>query len=310
MNKILHITNGDILTSILKKFHIEGKIITWREMLCEGKTTNNVGSELFWKERFNFFRKTYRITKNRFIEATLKEYRSLCNQKTQDEVVLWFDHDLFCQINMIAVVSWLKNHKKNVQIALVMSDKKDDSDIPYMLSELSEEQLSACYKDRIYLTRDDVEYADYIWQLYCSSSPLRLQTLPEFDSAPFRHLTDAVKAHILRFPTVGNGLNSVENNVLLTVAQHKSESEEALVQQMLQTEKTYGFSDLQYRRIIKNLKSLFQTVSPVTLNKTGEELLHKNTNYYSFMKKDNVYFGGSKKYDFLYLDSTGKLLKL
>lgn len=309
MNKILHITNGDSLTSILKKFHIEGKIITWREMLCEGKTTNSVGSERFWKERFHFFRKTYRVTKDKFIEATLKEYRSLCNQKMQDEIVLWFDYDLFCQINMIAVISWLKNHKKNVQIALVVSGKKGDGNTP-QLFELSEEQFLACYKDRVYLTRDAIEYADYIWQLYCSSSPLRLQTLPEFDSTPFEHLTDAIKAHILRFPTVGNGLNSIENKVLFTVSEHKSESEEALVQQMLQTEKAYGFSDLQYHKIIKSLKSLFQTLSPVTLNKTGEELLRKNTNYYSFMKKDNVYFGGSKKYDFLYLNATGKLLKL
>lgn len=310
MNKILHITNGDNLTSRLKKLRIPGKIITWREMLCEGKTIAGVGSELFWKERFDFFKKTYKTTKNSFIEATLKEYRSLCNQKTQDEVVLWFDYDLFCQINMIAVLSWLKNHKKNIQVSLVSGSKHEKTNTWHCLTELSEEQFLQHYENRIYLTQDDVEYADYIWQLYCSSSPLQLQTFSKFNSSQFEYLPDAIKAHILRFPTVKNGLNKIENNVLLTVAERKPKSKEELINQLLQTEKTYGFTDFQYHTIIKNLKSLFQTLEPVKLNKMGEELLNNTKNYYSFMKNDDVYFGGSRKYGFLYLNTPGKLLKL
>jgi len=51
---ILHITNGDITTNYLKKINFQGDFITWREMLCEGKTTVHVGSEHFWKSRFDF----------------------------------------------------------------------------------------------------------------------------------------------------------------------------------------------------------------------------------------------------------------
>ena len=105
---ILHITNGDTTTNYLKKLHIDGDFITWREMLCEGKTQVEVGSEDFWKIRFNFLKQSYKITKKQFIDLTVKEYRNLCNQKSQDEIVLWFESDLFCQINMIAVISWLK----------------------------------------------------------------------------------------------------------------------------------------------------------------------------------------------------------
>ncbi len=44
---ILHITNGDSTTNYLKKLKFTGDFITWREMLCEGKTTTNVGSDVF-----------------------------------------------------------------------------------------------------------------------------------------------------------------------------------------------------------------------------------------------------------------------
>ena len=107
-SSILHITNGDSTTNYLKKLHFSGSFITWREMLCEGKTTVDVGSETFWKNRFDFLKTSYNISKRKFIDFTLKEYRTLCSKKESKEIVLWFDHDLFCQINMIAVISWLK----------------------------------------------------------------------------------------------------------------------------------------------------------------------------------------------------------
>ena len=112
MGSVLHITNGDSFTQRLKGLAIKGDIITWREMLCEGKTLSNVGSEPFWKTRFEFFSKNYRVSKSWFVEKTLKEYRSLCNHKAQDQIVLWFEFDLFCQINMLAVLSWLKQHRR------------------------------------------------------------------------------------------------------------------------------------------------------------------------------------------------------
>ena len=121
---ILHITNGDSTTNCLKKLKFSGDFITWRKMLCEGKTTSDIGSESFWKNRFEFFKSTYKVSKQQFIDYTLKEYRNLCKEKEQDEIILWFDHDLSCQINMLAVISWLKRYRKGYQISLVCSGKQ------------------------------------------------------------------------------------------------------------------------------------------------------------------------------------------
>ena len=53
--QILHITNGDSTTNYLQQLKFKGEFITWREMLCEGKTTTDVGSEKFWKNRVRIF---------------------------------------------------------------------------------------------------------------------------------------------------------------------------------------------------------------------------------------------------------------
>lgn len=310
MSNTLHITNGDSFTSILQKLGIKGEIITWREMLCEGKTLTNVGSESFWKTRFDYLNKKYKVTKNKFINLTLKEYRNLCNQKKQDTIVLWFEYDLFCQINMVAVISWLNKHRKGAEIFLVCSGNEDETDKLYGLSELPKEKLLQLYNNKIALTRDDIEYADYVWQLYCSNDPMRLETFTKFNSSQFEYLPNALDAHLKRFPTIKNGLNYLENKILEKATNEQLASKEKLVGAMLQDQEYYGFGDIQYFGMIDNLKGLFTSFNPIKVNKKGKAVLNKTQNFYASLKDEGVYFGGAQKYAYLYNESNNKLLKL
>ncbi|MEW2922131.1 DUF1835 domain-containing protein [Muricauda sp. ANG21] len=310
MKSLLHITNGDSFTSKLQSLQLQGDIITWREMLCEGKTLCTVGSESFWKTRFEFLSKNYKISKSWFVEKTLKEYRSLCNHKQQDQIVLWFEYDLFCQINMLAVLSWLKTHRRHAEISLVCSGKEDDSNKYYGLSELSDEKLLELYENRTMLSQDDIEYADYVWQLYCSDNPIRLENLINNDNFQFEYLSDALKTHLKRFPTIKNGLNELENHILDLAATQKPKSRKELLGNLLTDQGFYGFGDSQYERIITSLKPLFSSFSPVKLTKKGMEVLENKNNYYSQIRDNQLYLGGSLKYNFLYNTDTNRILKL
>ena len=310
MSSLLHITNGDSFTERLNTLKIKGDVITWREMLCEGKTLTNVGSESFWKTRFEFLNKNYKVTKSSFIEKTLKEYRSLCNHKQQDQIVLWFEYDLFCQVNMLAVLSWLKANRKYAEISLVCSGKEDKTDKLYALNELSDEQLLGLYKNKTVLSQNDVEYADYVWQLYCSDNPIRLENLRDFDEFQFEYLSAAMKAHLHRFPTIKNGLNALENRVLnLSVAQ-KPKSRQELLGTILKNQGNYGFGDTQYDRILTTLKPLYSSFNPVKLTRKGKEILEGKTSYYSIIRDNDAYLGGALKYNYLYNSDSNRILKL
>ena len=310
MSSQLHITNGDNFTERLKALQLGGDIITWREMLCEGKTESNVGSESFWKTRFDFLHKNYKVTKNWFVEKTLKEYRSLCNHKQQDQIILWFEYDLFCQINMLAVISWLKTHRRHAHISLVCSGDEDDSDTLYGLNELSDEQLLQLYENRVKLSQDDIEYADYVWQLYCSDNPIRLEHLMDFDNYQFTYLSDAIKAHLQRFPTIKNGLNAMQYNILTIADKEKPSSKKALLGKVLKNQGVYGFGDTQYERMLGKLKPLFTSFNPARLSKKGKAVLEEKENCYSLLRDNDAYLGGALMYNYLYNSDTGKILKL
>jgi len=310
MSTQLHITNGDSFTQRLKSLPFKGDIITWREMLCEGRTENNVGSESFWKTRFEFLHKNYNVSKSWFIEKTLKEYRSLCNHKQQDEIILWFEYDLFCQINMIAVLSWLKTHRRDAQISLVCSGNEDDTDILYGLCDNNDEKIQTLFNKRIFLTQDDIEFADYVWQLYCSDNPIRLENMSDFEHYHFDYLSNAIKVHLKRFPSIKNGLNELENRIMRLAVEQKPKNKKALIENILANQGYYGYGDTQFERIVNSLKPLFTSYSPVRLSKKGKDILEGKTSYYSQIRDNESYLGGALKYNFLYNDESGRILKL
>ncbi len=307
MSVTLHITNGDITTNILKQSNIEGEIITWREMLCEGKTITDVGSEEFWKTRFDYLKKSYKLTKKNFIDYTLKEYRNLCQQKQQDEIVLWFDNDLFCQINLLALISWLKRFRSDRKITLIQAENKKQKQI----NDLSKEELQNIFNAREELSKDDIEYGDYIWQLYCSDTPLRLETAHRFNqNSPLQNIEKAIRAHLLRFPSIQNGLNYIENNILSVASAQSFESKDEFALELLKNQKEYGFSDTQYHAKMDNLKKLFTSFNPVKISKMGKKVLENQINYYGKIRSDFAYLGGAKKYSYLYINADEKLLKI
>ncbi len=307
----LHITNGDKTTNHLKSIGYTGVFITWREMLCEGKTSIDIGSENFWKTRFNFLKSSYKVTKKTFIDFTLKEYRNLCQKKNQEEIILWFDHDLFSQINMIAIISWLKRYRSGEKISLINCNSLKISNQLIKLNQLNNEQINKHYNNRAELSQDDIEYADYIWQLYCSNCPLRLETIYKYNPmSPFIHLSKAIEMHLKRFPSIENGLNSIENHIIKTASDKTFTSKNQLVENLLKNEEIYGFEELHYAHKIERIKILFTSFNPIKLSKKGRKALENKQNLYRNLRDENAYLGGVKQYSYLYQNNLNKLLKI
>ena len=211
---------------------------------------------------------------------------------------------------MLAVISWLKTHRRHAQISLVCSGEQEGQDRLFTLCELSDEQLRQLYDNRVELSQDDIEYADYVWQLYCSDNPMRLENLGDFGNYQFDYLEEAVQAHLRRFPSLRNGLNSFENQVLSIAEEKELASKIEFVGAVLQEENPYGYGDSQINRMMGRLKPLFTSFNPVKLSKKGIQVLEGQTNYYAFLRNNETYLGGALKYNFLYNNDSERIHKL
>ena len=307
-NKTLHIVNGDSLAEQMQELNLPGELVIWRELLCEGPTQKEVDQE-FFKIRKKYLKKTYDISAENYDERFISEVKKLKSLKNYDNVVLWFEFDLFCHINMLAAISCLSEKEHQAPISLVCSKKLKGEKEFQPLSQLNIKELNNHYENRIELNSEDIEVALLIWELYCGNNPMKLK--PQIKvKTNFEYLSSCIRAHIERFPNSITGINTLEKNVLKLIENQDIKNENHLLGYALQYQGYYGYSDSQMQRLLKKLSIFYkQKDEGIVLTEEGKLALEGKKNFYRNLKNEE-YFGGARMYDFLYESESHRLLKL
>lgn len=304
--QILHITNGSSLTNYLKELDFEGVFLTWEEMLCEGPTVASIDSDDFFNKRKSFLNRVYKI------EIDEKEYRKelgkLDNWKNYQEVVLWFEYDLFCHINLIAVISLLHQREIDLPMYLVCSGRVEGEKNLSGLAELNADQLLNHFENKIQLNSEDKDIAIALWRTYCGKDHNIFKPYIVKPSS-FPYLSNCLKAHLKRFPDSKNGLNTLEMNILEIVRTSNIKSRHHLLGYALNYQGYYGFGHIQLERIISKLSIFFtESKENITLNRKGHEALINQHNFATELNNDLDY-GGVNRLNFQFNIEENRLIK-
>ncbi|MFL1895434.1 DUF1835 domain-containing protein [Aquimarina sp. 2-A2] len=308
---ILHITNGDSLTDRLHQLAlIDGDCFVWREMLCEGPTLIRTESLESLQNRKEFLEKYYRITPNDYEQKFVSQLSKLDDRKRYKEVILWFEYDLFCHMNMVAAISLLlRKGFEKVPIFLVCSGRIEGESKCFGLNELNDSQLITHFKNKKQLTVDDLQLASHIWTLYCEENPNKIAGQIKASSS-FEYLSICLRAHLERFPNAKSGLNTLETNILKMIDTYQIRNMKQLMGYALEYQGFYGYGDMQMKRIIAKLfQFLDQTGDQLILSERGKLALQEKKNFYNTTAAD-WYYGGVNKYHYLYNTDTRNLMKL
>ena len=258
MEKILHILNGDSAIDSFKKSGVNGEYKVWREVLSEGPINYPFNSDEFWTERENYMSKTFQIREGEYDGSIKTPFQKTFEEIHQyQEICLWFEYDLFCQINMIALIGYLGQvAATNLQLSLVCSGEVEGSDKLYGLGELSPEQFSIFFDSRLKIGTRETEYAQEVFESYCSDDAEGLYNYILMPFNEFKYLSPALEAHFKRFPFSDIGLNEIEQKII-EIINVGAKNDRQVVGQLLQWQEYYGFGDLQYFNILKSLEPLF-----------------------------------------------------
>ena len=102
----LNITNGDSAAGTMSEAGVEGKIIAWRDVLHEGPVDSSLSLEELSKQRARF------IASNNWddfahISGDFSDRDRVIRQLDYfDEVVLWFEDDLYDQLQLIQLLDF------------------------------------------------------------------------------------------------------------------------------------------------------------------------------------------------------------
>jgi len=304
--RILHITNGNSLTTYLKELDFDGEFLTWEEMLCEGPTVERIDSDEFFDKRKAFLTDIYKIEIDE--EEYKKELDKLDHWKDYSKVILWFEYDLFCHINLIAVISLLHQREVDLPLCLVCSGRVEGEKNLKGLAELNPEQLLAHYKNKIKLSPKDIDIAIALWRTYCGKDHNIFKPYIVTPTS-FPYLSNCLKAHLERFPDSKNGLSTLEKNILEIVRTSEIKSRHHLLGYAINYQGYYGFGDIQLERLINNLSIFFtETEDSILLNRKGHEALINQHNFAAELN-NNIDYGGLNRLDFQFNIEENKLIK-
>ncbi|MBT8244576.1 MAG: DUF1835 domain-containing protein [Winogradskyella sp.] len=302
----LHITNGDSLTNYLRELDFEDDILTWREMLCEGPTVPLIDSDEFYKTRKEFLNEYYDINPS---DYNLKESIIILEDiDNYSEINLWFEFDLFCHINLIAVISLLHQKEIDKPLYLICSGRVEGEKDLKGLAELNPEQLKSHYANHIHLTQEDIDLAIALWRTYCGKDHNIFKPYITQNSN-FEYLTNCLKAHLKRFPNQKTGLCAIEENILKLIKEKDIKSQHHLLGYCLNYQGYYGYGDTQFKRMVDKLSTFFEKSNDkLQLTRKGHEAILGEHNFTKEID-NTITFGGINRNDYQFSITENKLIK-
>jgi hypothetical protein len=198
---LLHITNGDCAVEVLSQA-VSGTFLPWRDVLHEGPVRAGLALENLSRERADFIVQAGWGDREK-VQADFRSRDSAFRRAGQhDEIVLWFEHDLYDQLQLIQVLDGLAE-LRGPPISLVCEAE--------YLGTMAVERAAELFALRNPVTRRHFREAQAAWAAFRSSDPKSIENVKPA-ALPF--LAAALRRHLEEFPWTTDGLSLLERRVL------------------------------------------------------------------------------------------------
>lgn len=239
-----HILNGDALAYSFPDAEIIGDLIVVREALIEGDLSGD-NLQDFWHARA----KHIGITAAAYHNDVVKEFEKIMKAPDNSEFNLWFEYDLFCQVNIWFVISIINSLSINKKVYAVYTSHLDKTNKQFWngFGQANSSELTICFANRTPLNDADLQLGQDLWTAYQSDSLEELIHLAENQSPAFPYLQEVVEAHVDRFPK--NGTKGRPEKVIEEIIQNDITDFNDVFREFWNRESIYGFGDTQLKQL-------------------------------------------------------------
>lgn len=250
----LHILNGDSTLYGFNDTGIDGDVLVWREVFSEGPLSATLDAA-FWKTREEWISNAFNDTPEDYEVKVLHELEKL--NKPYDDITLWFEFDLHCQVNMLGVMQVLQQHVdlSGPEVYLICPDCFPGVPNFRGMGQLTGKQLEVLYDNRLHLGEYDFKLANEAWQAYITCDAAKLDRF--IDDTPFwgglHQLKFALEAQVRRLQLNEQGLNYIEAK-LLSIYKNVTTDRQTIYETFWHDEAIYGMGDSEIDNYLHRLK--------------------------------------------------------
>jgi hypothetical protein len=253
---VLHIHNGDSTAMMARRANIPGRHVPFRETLITGPVRAGLPEQEWIEERARFLSESYEQNLLRTRTELLDQELLLDQSRHEDELVLWFEYDLFCLINFLYLLGRLGKAR---HLSIIWC--------PNPLGAMDEEELFKVFDSRAAAQPSMLRTAASAWEAYTSDDATALNRFVA-DSTDFPFLREGFRLHASRFPSKRNGLGEVEKRAMAGIAAGATDFM-SLFTRFDEAPPRFGFGDGEFLRHLRRLASC--AVPMITINEVPGE---------------------------------------
>jgi hypothetical protein len=207
----LHVTNGDAAVQQLRAAGIPGDFLPWRDVLHEGPVPAMPTPAELRQVRALFLAQRGWAPFTQVFRDLADRDQVLVRSGDRSEVVLWFEHDLYDQLQLLDVLARLAAMPRHPPTVMLVCEEE-------YLGLADPARLHELWTIRSAVTPAQYGLAVRAWEAFRSPDVGAVRSLlaGSTDALPF--LRAALERHLEEFPDPVTGLSRSERQILAAVA--------------------------------------------------------------------------------------------
>lgn len=256
--RFLHVANGTSTTDTIHAAGIPGATSIWADPLHEGPVPAKLTDEELLDVRARHLAGNDRsgIALAETIAELRRWRQAIDDRASYDELVLWYEHDLFDQLNLMQLLARIgqepaPDHRR---VGLICIDGFPGHPRFKGLGELSTIELGSLLETRQPVGVSQYELAARAWQAFRADDPLALDRLLGTDTSAMPFLASSLRRHLEEFPWTRDGLSRTERRIM-QLARPGSIDIRRAFPLMHDDESAFYIGDSSFWQIVKELAS-------------------------------------------------------
>jgi hypothetical protein len=238
----LIITNGDSAAELLAAAGKRGRILPWRDVLHEGPILADLAA--CTRARVPYLAGRFGLAETEIGEEFATRDAVLAAHAEFDRVELWFEHDLFDQLQLIQVLAFFCDIGRHEGISLVQADD-------FLGRQRADTILRFAGKARP-IAAEDLRLAGDIWQALSAPTPEAVVDRLADGDDRLPYLRPSLLRFLEELPAPGSGLGRTETAALALLAETPCSALD-LFRAVLATEEAAFMGDLSFFHLVEDL---------------------------------------------------------
>jgi len=244
---MLHVTNGDCAIEALRAAGVEGTMLSWLDVLHDGPVPAALDFDELSAVRAAWIAGIGWASADGARRAFAERDAALAAWTAHEEVVLWFEHDLFDQLQLLQLLDFFASARRGATALRIVC-------VGEYLGEASPDRLCELYPQRSDVSAEQLELGCRGWAAFRSSDPSAIVDLLGEDTSALPFLAGALHRHLEQFPSTHNGLSRSEEQGLRAVADGAGELRDAF-QRAQASEEARFLGDASFALYLEQLAS-------------------------------------------------------